>query len=123
LLLLLQVAIKVMPKQRGKLTRERTLQKLMKEVGILQKMQECRNTVRILGCFEGSDEVMVVTQYCSGGDLQKLSDVSAQWQQQQQPSGSSSQVAAAVVAPCLRISLAGVGSAGLFSMSFDFKPF
>jgi len=62
---LLQVAIKVMPKQRGKLTRERTLQKLMKEVGILQKMQGCRNTVRLLGCFEGSDEVMVVTQYCA----------------------------------------------------------
>jgi hypothetical protein len=31
--LLLQVAVKVMPKQRGKLTKERTLQKLAKEVG------------------------------------------------------------------------------------------
>jgi hypothetical protein len=30
--LLLQVAVKVMPKQRGKLTKERTLQKLAKEV-------------------------------------------------------------------------------------------
>eukprot|EP00878_Enallax_costatus_P020810 GHUV01022010.1.p1 GENE.GHUV01022010.1~~GHUV01022010.1.p1 ORF type:complete len:166 (+),score=48.08 GHUV01022010.1:557-1054(+) len=63
-----------MPKQRGKLTKERTLQKLVKEVGILQTMQSCRNTVRLLGCFESSDEVMVVTQLCSGGDLQKLSD-------------------------------------------------
>lgn len=46
------------------------------QVGILQKMQTCRNTVRLLGCYEANDEVMVVTQLCSGGDLQKLSDVS-----------------------------------------------
>lgn len=46
------------------------------QVGILQKMQPCRNTVRLLGCYETNDEVMVVTQLCSGGDLQKLSDVS-----------------------------------------------
>lgn len=46
------------------------------QVGILQKMQTCRNTVRLLGCYETNDEVMVVTQLCSGGDLQKLSDVS-----------------------------------------------
>ena len=67
------------------------------QVGILQKMQTCRNTVRLLGCYETNDEVMVVTGLCSGGDLQKLSDVSCcslvmrrpthrqqQWQQQQQ---------------------------------------
>lgn len=46
------------------------------QVGILQKMQTCRNTVRLLGCYETNDEVMVVTGLCSGGDLQKLSDVS-----------------------------------------------
>lgn len=46
------------------------------QVGILQKMQSCRNTVRLLGCYESNDEVMVVTGLCSGGDLQKLSDVS-----------------------------------------------
>jgi hypothetical protein len=34
-----EVAVKVMPKQRGKLTRERTLQKLVKEVGILASLQ------------------------------------------------------------------------------------
>jgi hypothetical protein len=45
-------------------------------VGILQKMQACRNVVRLLGCFEAANEVMVVTDLCSGGDLQKLSDVS-----------------------------------------------
>lgn len=69
-----QVAVKVMPKQRGKLTRERTMQKLAKELGILSRMQACRNTVRLLGAFEAQDEVMVVTNLCNGGDLQKLSD-------------------------------------------------
>lgn len=37
--LLLQVAIKEMPKQRGKLTKERTLQKLVKEVRIMQQVR------------------------------------------------------------------------------------
>lgn len=46
------------------------------QVGILQKMQGCKNTVRLLGCYETNEEVMVVTSLCSGGDLQKLSDVS-----------------------------------------------
>jgi hypothetical protein len=46
------------------------------QVGILQKMQACRNAVRLLGCYEARSEVMVVTDLCSGGDLQKLSDVS-----------------------------------------------
>lgn len=46
------------------------------QVGILQKMQPCRNVVRLRGCFESNEEVMVVTDMCKGGDLQKLSDVS-----------------------------------------------
>eukprot|EP00882_Tetradesmus_deserticola_P004577 GHRQ01004826.1.p1 GENE.GHRQ01004826.1~~GHRQ01004826.1.p1 ORF type:complete len:317 (+),score=127.36 GHRQ01004826.1:409-1359(+) len=69
-----EVAVKVMPKQRGKLTKDRTLQKLAKEVGILQSMQQCRNVVRLQGCFETHEEVMLVTDMCKGGDLQKLSD-------------------------------------------------
>jgi len=128
-----EVAVKVMPKQRGKLSKERTLQKLVKEVGILHQLQvrwrrcwraalrgllraasccctilhgrrprfsppgsadlssphalqtetqhtqqqDCPNTVRLLGCFESDDEVQLVTELCTGGDLQKLSDVSA----------------------------------------------
>jgi hypothetical protein len=65
-----------MPKQRGKLSKARTLEKLIKEVGILQRVQDCPNVVRLLGTYEGKDEVMVVTELCEGGDLQKLSDVS-----------------------------------------------
>jgi hypothetical protein len=33
--------------------------------------------VRLLGCFEAESEVQLVTELCSGGDLQKLSDVSS----------------------------------------------
>ena len=66
----------VMPKQRGKLTKERTLQKLVKEVDIMTRMQDCANVVRLLGLYETGGEVMLVTELCVGGDLQKLSDVS-----------------------------------------------
>jgi hypothetical protein len=38
--------------------------------------QDCPNTVRLLGCFESEEEVQLVTELCTGGDLQKLSDVS-----------------------------------------------
>ena len=65
-----------MPKQRGKLTKERTLQKLVKEVDIMTRMQDCANVVRLLGLYETGGEVMLVTELCVGGDLQKLSDVS-----------------------------------------------
>lgn len=43
-----QVAVKVMPKQRGKLSKERTLQKLVKEVGILHSLQVRRLRRRVL---------------------------------------------------------------------------
>ncbi|KAI8467254.1 MAG: hypothetical protein J3K34DRAFT_523859 [Monoraphidium minutum] len=69
-----EVAVKVMPKQRGKLSKERTLQKLVKEVGILHQLQDCPNAVRLMGCFESDEEVQLVTELCTGGDLQKLSD-------------------------------------------------
>jgi len=63
-----------MPKVRGKLTRQRTCEKLLKEASILAALQDCPGAVRLLGCYEQGDEVMVVTELCSGGDLQRLSD-------------------------------------------------
>lgn len=65
-----------MPKQRGKLTKERTLQKLVKEVSIMQRLQESPNVIRLVGCYETDVEAMIVCELCSGGDLQKLSEVS-----------------------------------------------
>jgi calcium-dependent protein kinase len=69
-----EVAIKVMPKVRGKLTLQRTCEKLLKEASIMAALQDCPGAVRLLGCYESEDEVMVVTELCSGGDLQRLSD-------------------------------------------------
>ncbi|KAI8463640.1 MAG: kinase-like domain-containing protein [Monoraphidium minutum] len=69
-----QVAIKVMPKQRGKLTRERTLEKLLLEVESLQQLQDSPRAVRLLGVFEDDEEVQMVTELCSGGDLEQLSE-------------------------------------------------
>ena len=65
-----------MPKVRGKLTKERTLQKLVKEVDILQLLGGCRNIIQLEGTFETDEHVLLVTEFCGGGDLQKLSDVS-----------------------------------------------
>ena len=72
-----ECAVKVMPKVRGKLTKEKTLEKLLREVDILQRLQCCKNVVALEDVFEEPDTVSVVTELCSGGDLQQLSDVSA----------------------------------------------
>ncbi|KIZ00722.1 Calcium-dependent protein kinase 2 [Monoraphidium neglectum] len=69
-----EVAIKVMPKQRGKLTRERTLEKLLLEVESLRTLQSTPNAVRLLGVFEDEEEVQMVTELCAGGDLEQLSE-------------------------------------------------
>jgi serine/threonine protein kinase len=72
-----EVAVKVMPKERGKLSRERTLQKLVTEVAILSALQECPTVAKLVGYFEEEEQVHVVTEFCSGGDLQKVYEVRA----------------------------------------------
>jgi Protein tyrosine and serine/threonine kinase len=47
------------------------------QVKILTTLQECPNVVRLHGTYESEQSVMVVMEQCCGGDLQKLSDVSA----------------------------------------------
>lgn len=70
------VAVKVLPKQRPKLSRSKVVEKLAREVHILQKLQPCPRVVALEGCYEDHDSVAVVTEACMGGDLQKYSDVS-----------------------------------------------
>ncbi len=70
-----EVAVKVLPKIRGKLTKERTLAKIHKEVSILSRLQECPNVIQLLGLYEHESEVLVVTEVCKGGDLQRLFEV------------------------------------------------
>jgi hypothetical protein len=72
-----EVAVKVLPKIRGKLTKERTLAKIHKEASILSRLQDCSNVVQLLGLYEHEHEVLVVTELCKGGDLQKLFEVRA----------------------------------------------
>lgn len=62
---------------RGKLTREKTLEKIWREVDMLTRLQRCKGAVRLLGCFEDANHVMLVMELCTGGDLQQYVDVSA----------------------------------------------
>lgn len=67
----LEVAVKTLPKVRGKLTREKTLEKINRETDMLTRLQGCKGVVRLLECFEDNESVQIVTELCSGGDLQK----------------------------------------------------
>lgn len=66
-----EVAIKVLPKQRNKLTKERTLEKVVRETDILERLQSCRSVVQLEDCFEDESSVSLIMELCSGGDLQK----------------------------------------------------
>lgn len=68
------VAVKVLPKHRPKLSRGKVVEKLAREVHILQRLQPCPRVVALEGCYEDHDSVAVVTEACMGGDLQKYSD-------------------------------------------------
>eukprot|EP00798_Chlamydomonas_sp_ICE-L_P000379 gene379-1772_t len=65
------VAIKVMPKIRGKSSVETSLSKLLREVSMLEQLQACCNTVRLDGLFEDDQNVQIVMEVCRGGDLQE----------------------------------------------------
>jgi len=69
-----EVAIKVMPKIRGKLTKEKTLEKLAREVDILERLQGISGVVSLEDVFEDAQNVLLVTELCSGGDLQKFAE-------------------------------------------------
>ena len=62
------VAIKVMPKQRGKLAREKTLEKLEREVSVLERCSGAAGrVVELIDCFEAENEVravLAVTNCC-----------------------------------------------------------
>lgn len=72
-----EVAVKVLPKVRGKLSKERTLDKIEKEVDIMDSLGGHPGVVKLLSTFEADNEVMLVSELCNGGDLQRLLDVSA----------------------------------------------
>jgi serine/threonine protein kinase len=65
----------VLPKQRNKLTKERTLEKVVRETDILERLQSCRSVVQLEDCFEDESSVSLIMELCSGGDLQKHVEV------------------------------------------------
>lgn len=69
-----EVAVKVLPKVRGKLSREKTLEKLAREVDILERLQGCGGVVHLEDVFEDMEHVSIVTEFCAGGDLQNYSE-------------------------------------------------
>ena len=68
--------MKVVPKVRGKQSREKVLRKLAGEADLLMRCQECLGVVQLFETFEDANKVYFVCELCSGGDLEKLVEVS-----------------------------------------------
>lgn len=68
------VAVKRMPKERGKQSRARTIEKIQLEATTLGMMGAHPGVARLLATYEDADFVHIVTQLCPGGDLQKWSE-------------------------------------------------
>ncbi|GAX80703.1 hypothetical protein CEUSTIGMA_g8138.t1 [Chlamydomonas eustigma] len=70
----IEVAVKTLPKIRGKLTKERTLDKITRETDMMERLQSCQGVVRLMECYEDENNVHLVTELCPGGDLQKYTE-------------------------------------------------
>ncbi|KAG2437139.1 hypothetical protein HYH02_011395 [Chlamydomonas schloesseri] len=69
-----QVAVKTLPKERPKLSRAKVLEKLQRELTLLDRLSDSPRVVQLMECFEDEDHVYIVTEACEGGDLQRFSD-------------------------------------------------
>lgn len=65
-------ACKVLPKQRGRLTPEKLARKILTEVELLSRVQECSNVVRLHEVYEDAQHVFIIMENCKGGDLETL---------------------------------------------------
>lgn len=68
----IEVAVKTLPKIRGRLSREATLEKIKRETDMMERLQGCAGVIRLLELFEDENTVQIVTELCPGGDLQKF---------------------------------------------------
>jgi calcium-dependent protein kinase len=64
-----------MPKVRGKLTKQKTLRKVKKEIDLLSRVQECNNVVSLVDVYQDDTHVYVVMELCHGGDLERVLEV------------------------------------------------
>lgn len=55
--------------------RRRTLEKLAREVDILERLQDVPGVITLEDVFEDAQNVLLVTELCAGGDLQKFVEV------------------------------------------------
>jgi serine/threonine protein kinase len=45
------------------------------QVDVLERLQACPGVIALEDVFEDTENVMIVTELCSGGDLQAFSEV------------------------------------------------
>lgn len=65
-------AVKLLPKVRGKLSKEKTMKKIRKEVELMGSIQDCGNVIGLHGVYEDDAQVYLVMELCSGGDLERV---------------------------------------------------
>lgn len=66
-----RVAVKEMPKRRGKLTKEGTLAKVDREVCVMENLKTCPAAVQLKECHALPNSYRIVMEYCSGLDLRE----------------------------------------------------
>ncbi len=55
---------------------EKTMKKIRKEVELMDSIQDCGNVVGLHGVYEDDAQVYLVMELCSGGDLERVLEVS-----------------------------------------------
>jgi len=66
-----RVAVKEMPKRRGKLTKEGTLAKVDREICVMENLKSCPEAVQLRECHALPNSYRIVMEYCSGLDLRE----------------------------------------------------
>jgi len=66
-----KVAVKEMPKKRGKLSKEATFAKVDREIHVMEDLKDSAAAVKFKDCYALSDSYRVVMEFCSGLDLRE----------------------------------------------------
>jgi len=66
-----KVAVKEMPKRRGKLSKEATFAKVDREIHVMEDLKDSATAVKFKDCYALSDSYRVVMEFCSGLDLRE----------------------------------------------------
>lgn len=67
-----EFAVKTLPKIRGKFSKTKTLEKILRETNMMQRLQGHPGMIQLLECYEDDNRVYLVTELAQGGDLQKF---------------------------------------------------